>query len=167
MSEVTIRPFENRDAEDVANLIVSIQRGEYEMAITSRDQPDLSSIPDFYQTGAGNFWVAVVDDQVVGTLGLRDISQGNIALRKMFVAPKFRGEPYRVAQHLLTTALAWATEMDCRNIFLGTTSWFLAAHRFYEKNGFELVPRETLPETFPVMAVDTRFYRRRLSAGSD
>lgn len=85
---------------------------------------------------------------------------GYDALGKMFVASKFRGEPHRVAQRLLSVALAWAAEKNSR-IFLGTTSRFLAAHRFYEKNGFELVARETLPETFPVMAVDTRFYRYR------
>jgi RimJ/RimL family protein N-acetyltransferase len=162
MPAVNIRPFEDRDAAGVANLIVGIQRGEYEIAITADDQPDLSSIPEFYQTGAGNFWVAVVDDEVVGTLGLRDIGDGDVALRKMFVAPTFRGEPHRVAQRLLSAALAWAAEKNSRNIFLGTTSRFLAAHRFYEKNGFELVARETLPETFPVMVVDTRFYRRPL-----
>ena len=159
---MNIRPFESRDAAGVANLIVGIQRGEYEIAITAADQPDLSSIPDFYQTGAGNFWVAVADDEIVGTLGLRDIGDGDVALRKMFVAPDFRGAPHRVAQHLLSTALTWATANGTRNIFLGTTSRFLAAHRFYEKNGFELVPRESLPQTFPVMAVDTRFYRRAL-----
>ena len=162
MAEVNVRPFEDGDAAGVIDLIVGIQRGEYEIAITADDQPDLSSIPRFYQTGAGNFWVAVVDGEVVGTLGLRDIGEGDVALRKMFVAAQFRGEPHRVAQRLLSAALAWAADQNTRNIFLGTTSRFLAAHRFYEKNGFELVPRETLPETFPVMAVDTRFYRRPL-----
>jgi len=162
MATVTIRPFENGDAAGVTNLIVGIQRGEYEIAITADDQPDLSSIPNFYQTGAGNFWVAIAEDEVVGTLGLRDIGEGDVALRKMFVAAKFRGEPHRVAQRLLDAALAWAAEKNSRAIYLGTTSRFLAAHRFYEKNGFELVSPEVLPETFPLMAVDTRFYRRRL-----
>lgn len=157
-----IRPFETSDTAGVTNLIVGIQRGEYEIAITAADQPDLASIPEFYQTGAGNFWVAVAGDEVVGTLGLRDIGDGDVALRKMFVAAPYRGEPHRVAQRLLDAALAWAAEKNIRNIFLGTTSRFLAAHRFYEKNGFALVPRESLPETFPVMAVDTRFYRRSL-----
>ena len=163
MVAVKIRPFEDSDGAAVTSLIVGIQRGEFAIAITPADQPDLASIPDFYQTGAGNFWVAVVDDEVVGTLGLRDMGDGDVALRKMFVASKYRGEPHRVARRLLNAALAWAEEKKSRNIFLGTTSRFLAAHRFYEKNGFELVTRETLPPTFPLMAVDTRFYRRALA----
>ena len=43
-------------------------------------------------------------------------------------------------------------------IYLGTTSAFEAAQRFYEKSGFALVPAEKLPESFPRMAVDSRFY---------
>jgi len=42
---------------------------------------------------------------------------------------------------------------------LGTTPEFLTAHRFYEKNGFSLIDLEDLPESFPRMDVDTRFYR--------
>jgi GNAT superfamily N-acetyltransferase len=160
MAEVTIRPFASGDAAAVMDLIVGIQRGEYQIAITANDQPDLASIPQFYQAGAGNFWVAIADGDVAGTLGLRDIGAGDIALRKMFVAPAFRGEPHRVAQRLLDAALLWTAGKNSRTIFLGTTSRFLAAHRFYEKNGFELIARDTLPATFPVMDVDTRFYRR-------
>ncbi|MEE4944850.1 hypothetical protein V2K24_05085 [Pseudomonas alliivorans] len=40
----------------------------------------------------------------------------------------------------------------------GTTDKFLAAHRFYEKHGFSEVARGNLPESFPLMAVDSRFY---------
>lgn len=46
---------------------------------------------------------------------------------------------------------------------LGTTTKFLAAHRFYEKKGFVEIPRETLPHAFPLMAVDIKFYLLELS----
>ena len=48
-----------------------------------------------------------------------------------------------------------------RRIYLGTTEAFTAAHRFYEKNGFHRVERAALPQSFPVMAVDTRYYQLR------
>lgn len=44
-------------------------------------------------------------------------------------------------------------------VYLGTTAKFLAAHRFYEKNRFDLVDAADLPQSFPRMAVDTRFYK--------
>ena len=55
--------------------------------------------------------------------------------------------------------LAHAGEQGLARVFLGTTAKFLAAHRFYEKNGFALIDAADLPESFPRMNVDTRFYR--------
>jgi hypothetical protein len=37
-----------------------------------------------------------------------------------------------------------------------------AAHRFYERNGFDEIDARALPASFPRMAVDTRFYQRTL-----
>ena len=46
---------------------------------------------------------------------------------------------------------------------LGTTEAFRAAHRFYEKSGFRRVESATLPDAFPRMKGDTRFYRLDLA----
>lgn len=54
--------------------------------------------------------------------------------------------------------MAEARDRGVRQLWLGTTDRFLAAHRFYEKNGFGLVEAENLPASFPRMAVDIRFY---------
>ena len=42
---------------------------------------------------------------------------------------------------------------------LRNDSEILAAHRFYEKNGFESVSIDELPKSFPVLQVDKKFYR--------
>lgn len=159
---IDVRPFDPAHADDVAALIVRIQREEFGIPITLADQPDLSDIPAFYQRGAGNFWVATRDARVVGTIGLRDIGARQAALRKMFVAPEFRGREHGTARLLLDTLLAWSTARAVREIFLGTTDRFQAAQRFYEKHGFREVRRIDLPATFPVMAVDSTFYVRAL-----
>ncbi|MCG8637024.1 MAG: GNAT family N-acetyltransferase, partial [Desulfobacterales bacterium] len=80
------------------------------------------------------------------------------ALRKMFVKAAFRGREQGVADMLLSVLLDWCGTRGFRDIFLGTTEKFLAAHRFYEKNGFSEVAKGALPARFPVMEVDTRFY---------
>jgi hypothetical protein len=49
-----------------------------------------------------------------------------------------------------------------RDLFLGTIDAFVAAHRFYERNGFVQIPAADLPEAFPLMGVDTRFYYRKV-----
>ena len=156
-----IRRFRSGDRDGVIALILSIQREEFAIPITAADQPDLADIPGFYQTGAGDFWVAEHAGTIVGTIGLKDIGGGEAALRKMFVAPAHRG-PARIAARLLEMLVAAARARGLDTIYLGTTDKFVAAHRFYEKSGFERLAPEALPVAFPRMAVDTRFYRLRL-----
>ena len=156
---IRIEPFSDIHATAVVDLIVGIQQKEFDLSITASDQPDLANIPEFYQNGCGNFWVALFREQVIGTISLLDIGNHQAALRKMFVHGGFRGKSWGTAAKLLETLLAWAGQKHIRQVFLGTTQKFLAAHRFYEKNGFEEILKTGLPASFPIMKVDTRFYR--------
>lgn len=158
-----IRYFEPKDTQDVAAVILPIQQDEFGIAVTLEDQPDLGNIPQFYQQGCGNFWVAEYDGRIAGTIGLLDIGGKQAALRKMFVAQPFRGREHSVAKLLLDEVFRWSASKAIAEIYLGTTDKFLAAHRFYEKNGFVEIAKPDLPGTFPVMAVDSKFYRRVLS----
>ena len=150
--------------QGVRDLIVPIQQDEFGIDITYDEQPDLQDIPGFYQNGFGNFWVALDGPQVVGTAALKDIGNHQAALRKMFVAPSHRGADKGVAAELLQTLLGHARMTGIKDIYLGTTAQFKAAHRFYEKHGFELVESNDLPDSFPRMAVDTRFYVMHLGS---
>lgn len=164
---VHVRLFKPEDATAVATVILSIQQGEFDLPITLEAQPDLGDIPGYYQRDLGNFWVAEVDGRIVGTIGLLDLGRRQAALRKMFVAAPVRGSTLGVASRLLQHLLAWSVEHELAAVFLGTTAKFLAAHRFYEKNGFiEIAPVE-LPVAFPIMAVDTKFYQRSLRVSVD
>ncbi len=155
-------PYSPKFESEVVDLIVSIQRGEFAIDITADQQPDLRAIQSFYQTGCGNFWVAVAEGHVVGTISLLDIGSKQSALRKMFVHPDFRGPSRGTARSLLETLLAWAESRGIRDIFLGTTPFFTAAHRFYEKHGFSEIQKPELPASFPIMEVDTKFYYLRV-----
>lgn len=159
-----VSPYLPSFRDDVLDLIVSIQRGEFAIDITAEQQTDLHDIPAFYQVGSGNFWVATVDGRVVGTISLLDIGNHQGALRKMFVHRSFRGPRMGTATRLFQTLLDWSRGKAVREIFLGTTAKFLAAHRFYAKNGFSEIAKAELPPAFPVMVVDTTFFRRRLEA---
>ncbi len=155
---IRISPFAPGDEAGVIDLILPIQREEFGIAITAEDQPDLRDIPEFYQTGRGNFWVAKAAAQIVGTIALKDIGEGTGVLRKMFVARPHRGPHGKVAVRLLDVLLEHGRSSGLRRIYLGTTDKFLAAHRFYEKSGFRRVDEQSLPQNFPRMVVDTRFY---------
>lgn len=158
MTDVKI--FENNFKQDVADLILDIQKNEFEIPITLSGQPDLNNISGFYQINNGNFWIATVDNVVVGTIALLDIGGNRGALRKMFVKAAYRGKNYGIGQKLLDTLLEWARDKAFNEVLLGTTEKFIAAQRFYEKNGFTEIIKETLPPEFPIMSVDVKFYKR-------
>lgn len=157
-----ILPFSAEHAEGVVSLILPIQQTEFGFSITIEDQPDLLDIPAFYRRGRGNFWVAIDEGVIVGSIALIDIGDDQAALRKMFVAPSHRGAQHGVAAGLLQTLLTWCRDQGLREVFLGTTAKYLAAHRFYEKHGFVEVPRAALPASFPAMSLDTKFYKLAL-----
>ncbi|MEQ7918649.1 GNAT family N-acetyltransferase [Xanthomonas sp. WHRI 1810A] len=158
MGDISIDRYAPGDEKDVLALIVPIQREEFGIDISAEDQPDLMQIPSFYQTGTGDFWLARRQGDVIGTIGLKDIGQGDVALRKMFVAAPWRGRESGVARRMLEHLIDTSRARGAKRIFLGTTEKFLAAHRFYEKHGFESIEQQHLPASFPLMKVDTRFY---------
>lgn len=160
---IEIVKFQPHFQHAVTSVIVPIQREEFRIYITLEDQPDLQDIHNFYQHGAGNFWLALCEEEVVGTIALLDIGGKQGALRKMLVKAPFRGAHYGVAKCLLTALLDWCKKNNVSEIFLGTTEKFIAAHRFYEKNDFHKIEKSNLPDRFPIMAVDTRFYWRTIS----
>ena len=159
---IQIVQFTAPHVKEVGALIVGIQRDEFVIPITLEDQPDLQDIPGFYQQGAGNFWVALAEGKVVGTVALLDLGNHQGALRKMFVHAGYRGPGHGVSARLLETLLEWSRARGLKEVYLGTTEKFRAAHRFYERNGFQQVSAGDLPPSFPKMAVDTRFYRLAL-----
>jgi N-acetylglutamate synthase-like GNAT family acetyltransferase len=162
--QVEIQTFLETYQDEVADLILKIQREEFGIPITLSMQPDLMEIPRFYQAGAGNFWIAKSDHNVIGTIALLDIGNRRGALRKMFVAKEYRGKEFGVGQLLLDSLIDWARKKKITELLLGTTEKFIGAQRFYEKNGFTEVSKKDLPREFPIMNVDVKFYRFDVSS---
>jgi N-acetylglutamate synthase-like GNAT family acetyltransferase len=161
--KVSLSTYQPEYQDSIIQLILPIQREEFGSAITLDDQPDLLNIPAVYQQGHGNFWIALDTNQVIGTIAAIDIGHHQLTLRKMFVAAPYRGKSIGVGQQLLNTLCQWATEHQIREIYLGTIPAFKAAHRFYQKNGFQPIDELDLPATFPRMKGDTLFYLKSLS----
>jgi GNAT superfamily N-acetyltransferase len=160
VNSIVIKPFESKYQAAVEALVLPIQQIEFAVQITREEQPDLMYIADTFQFGKGNFWVALDGERVVGSIGLVDIGNNQVALKKMFVAREYRGKSTGVAQMLLDTAMHWCKSGGVKEIYLGTVERLHAARRFYEKNGFEEVAVPELPAAFPLVSVDTNFYKR-------
>ncbi len=165
MQPLTIEIYTDKYKTAVQNLILGIQKTEFQIDIDLERQPDLCGIKNFYQHSLGNFWIAKSGEKIIGTIALLDIGNKQTALRKMFVDKNFRGKEYRAGQQLLDTLIAYATQLKAQEVYLGTTEKFIAAQRFYEKNKFVDIDKVYLPAAFPVMSVDVKFYKRVLQVG--
>ncbi len=159
---VTIHLYLPQYQEQIINLILHIQNYEFKVPIPLDKQAGLLRIREFYQKNHGNFWIAVDNDQVVGTIALLDIGNDQAALQKFFVRKDYRGKHIGVGQRLFDTLLAWSQCESLKEIYLGTTEAYKAAHRFYEKNGFSEISQVELPKNFPLLKVDTKFYKYRM-----
>lgn len=151
--------FQPEYQERVEQLVLPIQQIEFGVPITRDEQKDLVDIVGFFRRGCGNFWVALQGERVVGTIGIMDIGNNQVALKKMFVAKEYRGKEFNLGGRLMEQAKLWCNEKRVQTILLGTTEQMTAAQRFYEKHGFVAVAKEALPSSFPLVHQDSRFYR--------
>jgi beta-phosphoglucomutase-like phosphatase (HAD superfamily)/N-acetylglutamate synthase-like GNAT family acetyltransferase len=159
MMNLTIKPFQTKYQPGVVSLIVHIQEGEFNLPVNQDQHVELKNIPATFQQGNGNYWIALDHERVIGTMGFFDLGQSLLQLRDVFVHEDYRGEQKGVSKKLLNTLLTWAKERKIQTIYLGTTALFLAAHRFYEKNGFIEIAKNRLPPQMSCHPADTKFYR--------
>jgi GNAT superfamily N-acetyltransferase len=83
-------------------------------------------------------WVALNDEQeVVGSVALRDLGDGAVELKRMYLRPSERGRG--LGKQLLATALDWARAHGKQAVRLDTSERMVAARGLYEANGFRLV----------------------------
>ncbi len=161
---INIKTISNDYQDKVIALIIPIQQIEFEVPVTLEGQPDLLNIEEYYYTNGGAFWAAELDGEVIGTISLMATGHRAGALRKMFVKKEFRGKEFGVAKLLLNTLLDYCRTQGIWNIYLGTVDILKAAHRFYEKSGFQEVEVGNLPPYFPRMMADNKFYHLSLES---
>jgi GNAT superfamily N-acetyltransferase len=85
-----------------------------------------------------SLWVALADGGVVGSVALRDLGDGAIELKRMYLRPEHRG--HGLGKRLLAVALDWARANGAQTIRLDTSERMVAAQRLYEAHGFKRVP---------------------------
>jgi N-acetylglutamate synthase-like GNAT family acetyltransferase len=154
-----IQPFEPKYQPEVTELIERIQVGEFHIPIEEGQRKELQSISSAFQKDKGNYWVALLDEKVIGTIAVVDIGHEAFELRDVFLDKQYRSQSAAFAKKLLDTVFEWSKEHGVKTIYLGTTLAFRAAHRFYEKHGFREITRKEMPPYTQPMDCDEKFYR--------
>lgn len=142
MSEVRIRPFEARDASQVRDLFIRVNRGlapegmaqAFEDYIDRSLREEIDCLADYFAARQGAFRVAVRDDAVVGMFGLETVASGAAELRRMYVDPDMRG--LGLGRRLLAAAENLARDMGFDRLVLSTSELQPAALGIYRSSGF-------------------------------
>jgi GNAT superfamily N-acetyltransferase len=165
--QISIRPVYNVHCQQIIDLILPIQQIEFNVPVTLDGQPDLLDIETNYYSDGGCFWGALDtsipdNEALVGTIALMNVGYHAGVIRKMFVQKDYRGKELGIAQQLLEILVAYCREHEIHELYLGTVQQLKAAHRFYERNGFEEISVQQLPVYFPRMMADNKFYHLAL-----
>ena len=109
------------------------------------------------------YWVAFNKTEIIGTVGILKIDNTSSILKNMFVKKEYRGKGFTTSHSLLKKACEWSESEGMNHIYLGTMSQFKAAHKFYEKNGFQEIVKSKLPFSFITNPLDEVFYKKKLN----
>lgn len=133
MTGPAIRPATNADQDAVRALVFAVlHEYDIEPAPKTTDR-DLSDLEGFY--GNGMFAVLeTADGDIIGTVGLAPLSGKACELRKMYLAPKYRGRGH--GARLLKHAIERARALGFSRMELSTKRIMEEAIGLYTKFGF-------------------------------
>jgi GNAT superfamily N-acetyltransferase len=130
---VSIVPFDPVYADGFRGLVADTLL-EFGFELDSEFDTDLDDPAATYAA----LWVAVDGDRVIGSVALRDLGEGAVELKRMYLRPAARG--LGLGKQLLALALDWSRGHGYQRIRLDTSERMVAAQRLYEAHGFVRVP---------------------------
>lgn len=141
-----IMNYEDKYKQQIIDLILHIQNDEAGIDLSVKEQPDLLDIPYFYQRNGGEFWIAVENDTIIGTIALMNYGNGNAVLKKFFVKKSHRNK--KVGYALYMQLKTFAENNGINVIILDTPSVAKKSHEFYERSGFKRIEKSMLPFSY-------------------
>lgn len=154
-----IQIYTNKYKDPTKAFILSILEDEFKHLNVTR--PDLDNISNFYQVEGGNFWLAINNGEIIGTIGLKNY-QGKAYMKRMAVSKNYRGTG--VAQDLLKVFIDHAQSNGFKEVYLSTSKNLVAANKFYEKEGFKRI--ESLPNEIPKQIAQINYMKLLRLIGS-
>ena len=129
---MSIVPFDSTHAEGFRSLVADTLR-----EFGFEEDPHFDGDLDDPAVAYSMLWIAVDDGNVVGSVALRDLGDGAVELKRMYLRPEQRGRG--LGKQLLALALDWAREHGMSVVRLDTSERMETAQRLYEAHGFRRV----------------------------
>jgi GNAT superfamily N-acetyltransferase len=132
-----IRPYRDEDHPGVIRLVRHVLTEFGFGALVGGAERDLSAtLGQRYAGPRSGFWVAEIDGEVAGTVGIRSKDSRTCELKRLYLRADRRGTG--LGQALYAHAEAFARSAGYERIWLDSSRRFARAHRLYERNGFVL-----------------------------
>lgn len=152
--------YQEKYRQQIIDLILHIQNNEAKINLSLEEQPDLSDIPAAYEKNGGQFWIAVDNDIVIGTLALMNKGHGNGILKKGFVKKEYRKQG--ILTKLYDRLIDYAKENHYKQLMFDTPSVAANCHDFFEKRGYVRINKEEQPFEYEYPDRNSYLYLLRL-----
>ena len=97
---------------------------------------------DQFKAPKGEIFLAIFNNNVVGTASIKMIRNNASELKRMYIKPQFQRQ--KIGKFLLEYAIDKSVHFGATEMYLESPPPFKPAHKLYLKNGFELI--EEYPE---------------------
>lgn len=156
-----IRRFNPSDQSELTDFVLGIQNGEFGLGFKNDEQQDLIHTSQFYENGG--FWIAELEHNIVGCIGLQKLHPTIGVLRKMFVQKEFRGKDLNIAQQLFEKLKTEAIHLGFEKILLDTPAIAKASHRFYKRNDFVEIGKDAIPKAYSFPDRNSKIFELKLT----
>lgn len=113
---------------------------------------ELEHLTDKYGLPDGRLYIAKIDHQIAGCIGLKKIDAQNCEMKRLYVRTEFRGK--KIAQRLIKTIISDAKIIGYQNMLLDTLPFLHGAIALYNKLGFYEI------ESYNNSPIDTTIYMK-------
>ena len=114
------------------------------------EEEQLAHPQKYFVDSGGQIFVALHNEQVIGTCAVLPHDTDTVELAKLTVASEFRG--HGIARRLVERCIAHARQQNARYVMLVSNSQLQAALQLYESLGFRYRP---VPESSKYAVADT------------
>jgi len=118
-------------------------------------ETELATLPGDYARPRGRLWIAMVEREAAGCVGLRPFDQSSCEMKRLYIRPIHRRQG--IGKHLALTAIETAKKIGYRRLYLDTLASMTEAIALYRTLGF----KEIEPYRFNPLA-DAVFFQLEL-----
>jgi GNAT superfamily N-acetyltransferase len=141
---IVIQPARAADAPAVIDLIGRVFAEYAFIWNPATEVPDLFDLEAHYGGQTGAFWVARLDNRVVGSVGVARLPDGRAELHRLYLDASLRGRG--IGRSLVEAVLGWCRAAGVARLTLWSDTRFDRAHRLYEGMGFKKTGERDVPD---------------------